>query len=181
MPTFKLGLRGIALVSQAVTVKNDTEKKSLQKFFIKGEDNALNQVGYLLKPTDENIKDKVEIYDTVISTANISSISFSNGFLNISLNNGQNFKISTTFDSIKTPDETEIGEIAVYGSTDGKLFGNSGSQIKNSININPENQNDISSVPTIGAVKDFVTGVSLILDNRIAGNNVNLPEIDEEE
>lgn len=104
-------------------------------------------------------------------------MNYGNGYVTIYLNNGESYKLTTNFDTIQTPDKTEVGEIVVYGSENGKVLGNSNSTIKENINI--EESGDDKSVPTIGAVKEYITGVSSVLAERLDGDNAKLPDLDE--
>jgi hypothetical protein len=80
------------------------------------------------------------------------------------------FPTSTTSESITTPETTTVGEVVLYGSTDGKTMKNSGLTIADSIDdIDDTSRN---TLPTSKAVREYIGGATSALGERLAGSNV---------
>lgn len=178
MPTFKLRNGRLELVS-AVLKQEDGSK--IDQFRIKDSTGSYKvaderDIGIINATIDEFDKR----FDTVIEGSRIKKMSYKTVggervvTIVITDENGQNPEEivlpTTTSTNIFTPETTEVGEIVLYGSTDGKTLKNSGLTITDSASdLDDESKN---TIPTSKAVREYIGGASASLGERLSGNNV---------
>ena len=163
VPSFKIGCGGVKLISKAV--KGD-DLKTVTKFHVKDSEGT-HEVAY---------KSDIErMYDTFVSSAEIKSLVYTSSTLKIVLkepdeNGNTEIEISKLINTndILTPDEpTEIGEVIVFGSTNGKALAKSGMKITN-------NPDDIEArdnvIPSSVAVRGYLVRP---LEARLDGKGVS--------
>lgn len=179
MPTFKLRNGRLELISAVLKQEDGTK---VDQFKIK------DSTGNAYKIADErdigiinkHIDEFDRRFDTVIEGSRIKKMSYKTVAgekvvtIVITDEEGKNPEEivlpTTTSTNIFTPETTEVGEIVLYGSTDGKTLKNSGLTIADSASdLDDEGKN---TIPTSKAVREYIGGASASLGERLSGNNV---------
>ena len=178
MPTFKLRNGRLELISAVLTQEDGTK---VDQFKIKDSTGSYKvaderDIGIINVTIDEFDKR----FDTVIEGSRIKKMSYKTVdgekvvTIVITDEDGKNPEEivlpTTTSTNIFTPETTEVGEIVLYGSTDGKTLKNSGLTIVDSASeLDDESKN---TIPTSKAVREYIGGASASLGERLSGNNV---------
>ena len=148
-PSFKIGKDGITILNKAVQSGQDTVKRL-----------AIHDP---TSATDETIAYKSEIPSKYIKEITQDQTT---GTATIVMNDGSTIVLNSG--SISGPKATVVGDLAVFGSTDGRKLDDSSTSI--SKDMADDKLDKDKTVPTTSAVLSYVGKLESLLEARLNGN-----------
>lgn len=189
LPSFKMGKNGIEFYSEATENLNESSQETLKTLFLKNTEGADIKEETDLKKAAQPDEDGDFVpyykdYDMAISSKNIKRLYATKGVsgkvdtLTLVLVNGERITISQKIEAstvLILPQDADENEIAIYGKdNNGTTMARSNRKFKDSIDKDDlETESENTDIPSIKAVVNHISDVSMPLDNRLSGKNVS--------